>query len=233
MNLSKTSLTSILTSSPAHPFIVFFLCAIFCDLNAQENSPPASIDKSGASPKIIRISPASTNDWGAGASCHTQWYFPGGSGRSGLFAGQINTIRRNERSLIRFDLSSLATRGGGTNWLASATLAFVPRWFCGPQDSRQIECSHLKYEPQILCGNDLANDEAEIAGVITVLKPAKKADPLKFDVTRWVQSDVWNGFAFSAFRFRDVHAEEGYGQPAGLSLGHPGESLPFLEIIEK
>ena len=170
------------------------------------------------------ISPGSDRDYGSGSSIHLFYYYPGGlpftNGKErGLFLGQPNAFSRNDRGLVRFNLSPYLLRPYGLNKVSSATLFFnflYADWYA-PIVPREVEVVHLNYDACIFSGNDLINSNVKRAGSITV-KPNRRVPVYTLDVTRFVNQDIMQGNMYISFRFRDVQAEGKDSPPGPVGL---------------
>jgi hypothetical protein len=151
--------------------------------------------------------PESNADYGSGSSA-CSLYYPGGIPRIGLSLGQPNTSVRNDRALVRFSISPCLLSASPVK---SATLCFRIAGFGAPEDSHEIQITHLSYDADSLSANDLVNSRAEIVASVSVMKkdnePTDTNKEHTLDVTKYVNADIANGHLYSAFRFRDVTAE--------------------------
>lgn len=176
--------------------------------------------------------PRSTADFGSGATIWTDWYTPGGIGGVGAFAGHPNTLSRNDRVLVRFNLSRLLTWPAERVSRQTATFRFRVARVAGQAAVRQIEVVHLKYDPWRLTGSDLVNQAVETVGTVEVRQDDVPGRVYALPVTQAVREDLLRGNPFCGFRFRDVEAERQGNPditPTGVEISF-GDKGPVLEV---
>jgi hypothetical protein len=181
------------------------------------------------------FSPISIDDYGSGASINTAWYSPGGLGKIiGVFVGHPNVLARSDRALVRFNLDSLLIKPA--DWISRhrARIRFKISSFIGDSDTRKIEITYMAYDPWKLTGDDLVNNNVQVAGIMTVSRKDCVGRAYSLDVTQEIQKGLLQGNKYFCFRFRDVEAEAGGNPnltPQGVGLLLLQNKEPILEII--
>lgn len=144
---------------------------------------------------------------GGGPTVETDLYIPGGlPDVLGLSIGQPNTLTRNDRVLIRFDISHLALESDVARRLQKAELQFTidASYFRGIPT--RVEVCRLSHDTSSgFSGTDMVRDSVVVVGeiMITVAHPGK----FSLDVTNVVRSDLAKGRKFSSYRWRNITAE--------------------------
>ena len=160
--------------------------------------------------------PESTADYGSGMTAGGGNFYAGGVPNLGLFLGQPNMYNRNDRALARFTISPYLLSGNPVN---SANLYFGVASFSAPEDTHEIEITHLSYDADPFSKNDLLNSRAEIVGSVSVKKNEPADKEYSIDITKYVNTDIEAGNIYAAFRFRDITAETKTRVSANIPFG--------------
>lgn len=176
---------------------------------------------SGPTSQITRLYPLSSGDYGYGPSIRVDLYSPVGPEGTGAFIGHPNGQPLRDRVLVRFNVSRYLLRPIDEVYVERAVLHFALDGFCGKEDVRTLEVSHLKYDALILSGNDLVNDETEVVGTVSVRRSTATATAFSVNILSFLRKDIRQGNKYCAFRFRDVTAETKGNPdlaPAGVTI---------------
>ena len=163
------------------------------------------------------IVPHSNDDFGSGTFTYAI-YCPGGAPAAGLFVGQPNPFRRNDRALVKFRITSYLLSGRPVN---SAELCFeIGSATKDKEAAYEIEITHLSYDAASFSANDLNNSNGNIVGSVSVnLDDFIEGKKYSIDVTRYVNNDIAKGNVFSSFRFKNITAEKNNVGRTGVTIG--------------
>lgn len=194
---------------------------------ALQNPPVGPRPAAAASSLIV---PLETKDYGAGSASRSV-YSEGGIPNIGLFAGHANTLTRNDRVIVRFDVQPLLEVADAVQ---TVELAFAVSSVSGPLTDRVLQIEHFERPLGTLDAAALGTTEVENAGELTVtLDSAGRTRNHSIDVTAWIKRDLRRGATASSFRIRDVQAEletNRTGHPAGVTLASAANNLPALIV---
>lgn len=150
-----------------------------------------------------------------------------GRGKPDLLVGHPNHLTRGDRALMRFPLSSLIAEGKVKN----ATLHFELSKPFGKKMPRIIEIEHLTEDHPYLDISDLFTISAEPVTSFTVDKKMPAPIKLSFDITKFINNDLYKGFSAATLRFKDPQAEKD-GNPDNTPSGIAIRSETIkLEIV--
>jgi hypothetical protein len=192
----------------------------------------------------VILAPASEADFGSGASTREDFYIPGSEGK-GMFIGHPNANTRNDRALIRFDLSALSLKA--EKFKKAELLIWIDMALSEEENlPREMGVEHCLDQIETLDGAAVASQNVEDVGVLQVrtedmihpdLNPNKVAtsipEPLRIDVTTFIKSDLEAGMTSVTFRLKDLLAEQKHneaGGPIGILVSASPETLPHLEV---
>ncbi len=155
----------------------------------------------------ITLKPGGPEDIGSGPTVLTHLYSPGGIGGMGLILGQPNTLTRNDRVLVRFDISKILLQPKAASKLMRAQLKFKMDGSYIRDVPSTVEVTHLAHDTAGgLVGTDMVREPAPVVGKLKVNEP--KTAEYTLDVTKAVFSDLAKGRKFTSYRWRDLTAEE-------------------------
>ena len=164
---------------------------------------------------------ARDDDCGSGASAVAGLYYPGGIPNLGLAVGHPNSLARNDRVVIKFNIASFLP---SQQPVQAATLHFSVTLFDARDKLKEqtITIGHLNYTlGESLAGTDLVNREIETVGSVPVnrwdIKPGL-GGPYSVDVTNFVNADIQKGRKFCGFRFGNALTEEGNADARSLCV---------------
>jgi hypothetical protein len=187
-----------------------------------------------------KIQPASTKDYGSGASV-AGFYGEGGIAGAGLFVGQPNNLARNDRAIFRFDLRPLTE---AVEKIEKVELQFYVGAIAGDKSERDLHIEHLKQPVETIGSSVVSERRVDDAGTVTVNQEdallgavdKSKVKAKSIDVTALIKADLAKGYTSTVFRWRDVLAEK-EGNPkvqaTGVSLSGETQFLPALIITTK
>jgi hypothetical protein len=177
------------------------------------------------------LRPERDDDYGSGPTAMPGLYYPGGIPNLGHAVGHPNTLARNDRAVLKFNIASLLP---AQRPVQSATLHFSVAMFDAREDLKQqtVTVSHLNYTlGESLSGTDVVNRKIETVGSV----PTNRADikpvsggSYSIDVTDFVNADIQKGRKFCGFRFGNALTEE--GNPDARSLCVVLGKNPSLQI---
>ncbi len=184
----------------------------------------------------VELHPNGPNDMGEGPTVETDLYVPGGlPDVLGLNVGQPNTLTRNDRSLVRFDISHLALESNIAPRLIKAELRFTIDASYFRNVPTQIEVSKLPHDTVGgLVGTDLVREPAAIVKILEIKVP--HPDEFKLDVTKALRSDLAKGRKFTSYRWRNITAEakgNTFLDPWFVRVVADPQNLPTLTLTFK
>lgn len=139
----------------------------------------------------------------------------GGIGGTWLAVGQPNTLNRDDRAVLRFDIRPYLTRGK----VAGATLRFR----ADPQTRGEtFRLEHFTNERLALAAKDLGSTQVEQVARFEVAKGTPAGLPLSFDVTACMNRDLEAGFGSCACRLRSEFAE---------ASGNPDNTPSLITLV--
>ena len=159
-------------------------------------------------------------DTGSGASAAVSIWYVGGIGGSWLAVGQPNTLDRNDRAVIRFDLARFIAAGK----IKHAVLRFKIEPFT---QGETFQLEHFTIERLSLSGNDLNSQQIESVRNFEVKPKTVSGSESAFNVTAAVNKDLAAGFGYVTFRVKSINAEK-FGNPNNK----PGGITIIKESIE-
>jgi len=158
------------------------------------------------------LCPERADDYGSGPSAMAGLYYPGGIPNLGLAVGHPNSLARDDRAVVKFNIASFLL---SQQPVEAATLHFSVAEFEARDSLKEqtVKIDHLNYTlGESLAGTDLINREIDTVGPITVnrsdIKPGQ-GGLYSVDVTNVVNADIKKGHKFCGFRFGNALAEEG------------------------
>lgn len=156
----------------------------------------------------ISIVPNGFEDMGSGPAAIAHLYTPGGiPGGLGLILGQPNSLTRNDRVLVRFDISKLALYSNPAQRLKKAVLEFRLDSAYLLNTPSKVDVSRLLHDTATgFVGTDMLREPVSVVAKFTVSKPTAK--DYSIDITTAVRSDIEKGRKYTAYRWRNVTAEE-------------------------
>jgi len=139
----------------------------------------------------------------------------GGIGGTWLAVGQPNTLNRDDRAVLRFDVRQYLTAGKVTK----ATLRFR----VDPQTRGEtFRLEHFTAERLALAAKDLGSTQVEKVASVAVAKGTPAGLALDFEVTPCVNRDLEAGFGLCAFRLRSEFAE---------ASGNPDNTPSLITLV--
>jgi len=178
------------------------------------------------------LKPGGPEDIGSGPTVLTHLYSPGGLGGLGYILGQPNTLTRNDRVLVRFDISKLLLQPKAAGRLMHAEMKFKMDGAYIRDISSTVEVTHLALDTAGgLVGTDMVREPAPVVGKLQVNEP--KIVKYTLDVTKFVRSDLAKGRKFTSYRWRDLTAEEKgntFLSPWFVRLVGDASDMPTLEL---
>lgn len=199
---------------------------------------PGSADVTASIP--TKIQPASTKDYGSGASV-AGFYGEGGLPGVGLFVGHPNNLARGDRAIFRFDLRPLAE---ALEKIEKVELQFHVSAIVGDKSERELQIQHLQQPSETMESSVVSDSRVDDVETVTVSKEdalleaadRSKVKPKSIDVTKLIKADLAKGRTSTVFRWRDVLAEK-EGNPTvqatGVGLSREAPFLPALLITTK
>jgi hypothetical protein len=172
-----------------------------------------------ANMRAADLCPERLDDYGSGPTGMSGLYYPGGIPNLGLAVGHPNSLARNDRMVVKFNMASFLP---SQQPVESATLHFSVTLFAARENLKQqtLTVGHLNYTMgESLAGTDLVNRDTEPVGSVPVNSADIKPGPsgsYSVDVTNVVNADIQKGRKFCGFRFGNALTEE--GNPDARSL---------------
>jgi hypothetical protein len=175
--------------------------------------------------------------YGSGASSSMDHYYPGGIPDIGLFVGNPNQGRRNDRAIFRFDLSGV--RGKAAN-IAKVELVFAIDAYYSQDKELDVEIEHLSSAPDVLGAEVVSDPAADTCGTLAISfddSAAANSDlpEKRVDVTSAIAGDLSEGRDASMFRLK-LPAVEGRpveGNADGVTIASNEIRRPFLVVTFK
>ena len=170
------------------------------------------------------IKPAN-GDLGSGAANSVGCWYPGGIGGTWLAVGNPNELNRNDRVIIRFDISPFIVKGR----IRQAVLKFKMEPFT---KGETFQLEHFTVERVALSGNDLISTATEAVKDFTVRTGTPSGTELAFVVTALVNRDLSIGFGGSTFRLKSLTVEKvgnPENKPSGISVVKDSIRLEIME----
>lgn len=194
----------------------------------------------------MHIRPATSEDYGSGASIRSDLYYPGGIPNLGLFLGYPNTLSRKDRAVFRFDISPLLL---SVDRIEKVELRFYINRIVGEREEAKVAIEHLPDPLDILDGEAVSASNCEEVASVNVGKSdginapfgpngvQPKIDPCSVDVTAIIKRDLETGQSSAVFRMRDEDAESTSNVslgPTGIVIADGNEVIiPQLLVITK
>ncbi len=167
------------------------------------------------------LGPEREDDYGSGPTGMAGLYYPGGIPNLGLAVGHPNTLARNDRLVVKFNIASFLPP---QKPVEAATLHFSVTLFDARDNLKEqtITVGHLNYTlGEALAGTDLVNREIETVGSVPVNRSDIKPGPggsYSVDVTNFVNADIQQGRKFCGFRLGNALTEEGNADARSLCV---------------
>jgi hypothetical protein len=184
-----------------------------------------------ASAPAAELRPERDADYGSGPAAIGGLYYPGGIPNLGHAVGHPNTLARNDRAILKFNIASLLP---AQRPVQSATLHFSVTLFAAREDLKQqtVTVGHLNYTlGEALAWSDVLSGKIEAVGSVPVNRADIQPGPggsYSIDVTDFVNADIQKGRKFCGFRFGNALTEE--GNPDARSLCVYLGKTPTLKI---
>ncbi len=158
------------------------------------------------------LCPERVDDYGSGPSAIAGLYYPGGIPNLGLAVGHPNSLARDDRAVVKFNIAPFLL---SQQPVEAATLHFSVAEFEARNTLKEqtVKVDHLNYTlGESLAGTDLISREIKTVDSVTVnrsdIKPGQ-GRLYSVDVTNVVNADIKNGRKFCGFRFGNALTEEG------------------------
>jgi hypothetical protein len=178
--------------------VELLLAGVLALTQAAETSTVATVGSAGQAPAVVIVPGAA--DTASGALHALETWQLGGIGGNWLAVGQPNTLNRDDRAVVRFDIRRYLTVGKVTK----ATLRLV----VDPQTRGEtFRLEHFTGERIVLSAKDLGSTQVETVASFEVKHATPAGLALEFEVTAPVNRDLEAGFGGSAFRLRSEFAE--------------------------
>lgn len=174
----------------------------------------------------------SPQDYGSG-SLRASLYYPGGIPNVGTFIGHANSTTRDDRVLLRFDITRFYMCGR-TVEIEKTWVEFKGMGIHGPVGDRKIYLDHCDYDRTTMSREDLANDK-----VTRVMEDTPEGNKVYHaDVTSQLKDDIANFRFHSMYRVSDSCGLKTNSQPNAIGQGirtyFEGPSdIPVLVVIVK
>ncbi len=165
-----------------------------------------------ANVRAADLCPEREEDYGSGPKAIAGLYYPGGIPKLGLAVGHPNSLARDDRAVVKFNLTPFLL---SQQPVATATLQFSVAGFQARDSLEQqtVKIDHLNYTlRESLAGTDLIHREVETVDSVAVNRldiQSGRSGVYSVDVTSAVNADIKQGRKFCGFRLSNALTEEG------------------------
>lgn len=173
--------------------------------------------------------------FGSGSAVENNLYFPGGIPGVGLFVGNPNSDRRNDRAIFRFEIDKLRDK---ISSIKRVELVFTIATYYSQDDQLEIEIEHVSPITDALSGEELNNTSADVCAIVSISADdsatvTANAPEQRVDVTAAVKADLLENSDSTTFRLKIplIEGRSVAGNSDGITVSSEEIRRPHLRFV--